>query len=315
MLDDHDADPVVPPERDSVSALDGDPTIVSISDIHGYLGDAREALLTLFDHPAYDPVVEPDPLRRLQWAGGDEYVLVFNGDLIDRGAHNEQIVEMVERLIEQAPPGHVRVTFGNHEMGVLMADRFGWQQWYSGQQSDTQRRAFAQQILDGHVVAAYEGYNVVYAHAGCADPYDVSEANDELVAAARTLSAAIGTPDDLQTQTDVIEEFPRVLGIDGRTGRGPGAGIAWMDFEYMPEDAPPQVVGHTRHDEFTVRGNVICQNVIRNNRPRTGGEGVVVETPDRLVSLSRDESGDVVERDLSISAIETHQTASRDTVE
>lgn len=33
---------------------------------------------------------------------------------------------MVERLPEQAPPGHVRVTFGNHEMGVLTPDFFDW---------------------------------------------------------------------------------------------------------------------------------------------------------------------------------------------
>lgn len=312
MLDNHAADSVVPPERDSVSALSGEPTIVSISDIHGYLRTARDALLTLTDHPEYDPIVETDPLRRLQWVGGEEYVLVFNGDLIDRGAHNREVIQMVERLIDQAPPGHVRVTFGNHEMGVLTPDRFGWQDWYSAQQSDAQRQAFIRQIFDGHVVAAYEGYTVTYAHAGRPVPYDVTNINDELVAGARKVSDAIGTPEDPDVQTAVIEEFPRVFGIDGRTGRGPDAGIAWMDFEFMPENAPPQVVGHTRHDRATLRGNVVCQNVIRNNRQRAGGEGVVVETPDRLVSLSSDGAGSVTERALSLPAIETTQTTSRD---
>ena len=312
VLDDHDADPVVSPERDGVSTLTNEPTIVSISDIHGYLRDARNALLTLTDHPEYDPIVEPDPIRRLQWVGGDEYVLVFNGDLIDRGPHNEEVIEMVERLLEQAPPGHVRVTFGNHEMGVLTPDRFGWKHWYSAQQSDAERQAFARQILDGHVVAAYEGYTVTYAHAGAEDSYDASDVNDELVAGTQTLSEAVGTAEDFDVQTSVIEEFPRVFGIDGRTGRGPGAGLAWMDFEFMPEDAPPQVVGHTRHDEPTLRGNVVCQNIIRNNRRQPGGEGIVVETPDRLVSLCRDENGAVVERELSLPALETRRATGRE---
>ena len=308
MLEDHAGDPVRPPERDGVGALEGEPTIVSISDIHGFLRSARDALLTLWDHPDYDPIVEPDTLRRLQWVGGDEYVLVFNGDLIDRGAHNEQVVEMVERLIDQAPPGHVRVTFGNHEMGVLTPDRFGWQDWYSATRSDDERRAFAQQILDGQVVAAYEGYNVVYAHAGCPDVYDVAALNEELISGTQELAAALGTADDIDTQYHVIEAFPRVFGVDGPTGRGPEAGIAWMDFEFMPEDAPPQVVGHTRQNEPTRRGNVICQNVIRNNRRRKGGEGVIVETPDRLVSLARDAEGGVTEQEFSLPVSRANQT-------
>jgi hypothetical protein len=53
----------VPPEiRDSIDdvATDTKPLIVSISDIHGYLSAARSALLSLSDHPEYDPVVTVD---------------------------------------------------------------------------------------------------------------------------------------------------------------------------------------------------------------------------------------------------------------
>lgn len=301
MLGDHDAGAVLSPARDAVSGVDAtDPHIVSISDIHGFLGDARRALLTLADHPAYPPIVETDAARRLHWVGGDGYVLVFNGDLIDRGAHSSEVVSMVERLIQQAPPGHVRVTLGNHEMGILTPDRFGWMNWYSVERTDDERRTFAEQILDGHVVAAYDGYHVTYAHAGATEPYEVSTVNSELISGVDRLYDVIGTADDVGMQHTVIEEYPTVFGVAGTTGRGPDAGLAWLDFEFMPEDAPPQIVGHTRHDEPTRKGAVICQNVIRNNRRRAGGEGVMVETPEKLVFLRRDGDGGVEELEFPI---------------
>lgn len=294
MLGNHDAAPVTPPARDRVDGLGAtNPKIVSISDIHGYLGDAQSALLAVGDHPDFEPMVEADAARRLQWVGGEEYVLVFNGDLVDRGANNDRVVRMVERLIDQAPPGHVRVTLGNHEMGVMTPDRFGWTDWYSCTRSDEERRAFLRQVIDGHVVAAYEGYNVTYAHAGRRQPYDAHDRNEELVAAAETLLPAVGSADDFDVQNEVIREYHEVLGLDGRTGRGRKAGIAWVDFEFMPEDAPPQVIGHTRHRAPTREGAVICQNVIRDNRRREGGEAVVVETPERILALGRDHEGGV----------------------
>ena len=305
MLHEHDMAPVGTPVRDSVSALPADsPTIVSISDIHGFLRKARSALLTLSDHPDYDPIVETGRLRSLNWAGGDQYVLVVNGDLIDRGAHSEKIVEMVERLAEQAPPGHVRVVFGNHEMGILTPDFFEWGDWYSMTRSDDQRRRFVGAIRDGHVVAAYEGYNVSYAHAGRPDPYDASDINDEFVAGASTLGEAIGGAEDTARQEQIVSDHPAVFGIDGTTGRGPGAGIAWLDFEFMPEDAPPQIVGHTRQDSPVRQGNVICENVIRNNRRADGGEAVLVETPDRIAALGRSADDGVQEHEFTLPATE-----------
>lgn len=228
MLHEHDSAPVETPVRDSVSALPADsPTIVSVSDIHG-------------------SIVETGRLRSLNWAGGEQYVLVVNGDLVDRGAHSEKILEMVGRLAEQAPPGHVRVVFGNHEMAILTPGFFDWGDWYSVTRSNDQRRRFVEAVQDGHVVAAYESYTVTYAHAGRPGPYEASNINDEFVAGATALEGAIGGPEDAARQEQLVTEYPAVFGVDGTTGRGPGAGIAWLDFEFMPEDAPPQVVGHTR---------------------------------------------------------------------
>lgn len=303
MFDDNDTARIEGARRDGVGPLTGDtgasPSIVSVSDIHGFLSSARKSLLTLSDHPDYDPVVTTDPVRRLQWAGND-YVVVFNGDLVDRGPQSEDVLEMVARLMRQAPPGRVRVVFGNHEMGILTPDRFDWPGRYSVELTDDERRAFLDRIRDGHVVAAYEGYNVTYAHAGRPERYDVTALNESLVSAAETLREGVGTAQDGPLQRRIIEEYPAVLGLGGRTGRGRGAGVAWLDFEYLPADAPPQVVGHTRHDEPTRDGNVICENVIRNNRRSEGGEAVVVESPDRVVALRRGADGTVEEHEFTL---------------
>ncbi len=305
MLHDHDRAPVEGAIRDTVSALPAaNPTIVSISDIHGFIEGARSALLTLSDHPEYDPIVEPGRLRSLDWAGGDQYVLVVNGDLIDRGAHSDRVVEMVERLAEQAPPGHVRVLLGNHEMGILTPDFFEWRDWYSVTRSDQQRKQFIRSIQEGHVTAAYEGYNVTYAHAGRPTPYEASAINDEFAAGASTLESVIGDPEEVDRQEQLVVEYPAVFGVDGQTGRGPEAGIAWLDFEFMPEDAPAQIVGHTRQDSPVRRGSVICQNVIRNNRRGDGGEAILVETPDRIAALGRSADGGVQEHEFTLPSME-----------
>jgi hypothetical protein len=302
MFETSPAPPVEGPARDGVTALaDGDdsPAVVSVSDVHGYLPAARSALLTLADHSDYDPVVVADDAGRLRWAGND-YVLVFNGDLVDRGPHNEGTIEMVARLLADAPTGRVRVTLGNHEMGIMLPDRFGWDGWYSTGLSGDERRGFLERIAEGHVVAAYEGHRVTFAHAGRPDPYEVATVNDALVSAAGTLAEAVGSPHDATVQQEVVDGYPAVLGLGGRTGRGPGAGIAWLDFAHMPADAPPQVVGHTRHDEPTRKGAVVCQNVIRNTLGQEGGEAVVVETPEDLRALVRGSDGSVAERAFSL---------------
>jgi hypothetical protein len=304
MIEPYETDPIAPPGRDTVTALadraNDPPTVVSVSDIHGYLAEGRSALLAVADHPDYGAVVELDAEGRLRWAGGDEYVLVFNGDLIDRGPANEEAMATVARLLEQAPPGHVRVTLGNHEMGLLTPNRFGWDGWYSGSRSPDERRRFLDRIRDGHVVAAYEGYSVTYAHAGRPEPYDAGDLNDRLVSAADQLAGTVGTPSEQTVQLEVIESHPDVLGLGGRTGRGPGAGVAWLDFEHMPEDAPPQIVGHTRLQSPTRTGDVLCQNVIRSNQRRDGGEAVIVETPDRLTALVRKGDGTVREQTFDL---------------
>ncbi|MFA9427067.1 metallophosphoesterase [Natronorubrum sp. A-ect3] len=281
------------PARDSVDGVSSEgepPTIVSISDIHGYLESARSALLTVADHPDIEPIVVRGRNGTLHWAD-ENYVLVFNGDLIDRGPANEEVLEMVARLVDEAPLGRVRITLGNHEAIVLSTDHFGFPQWFAGKVDIDDRRLFLEQIVAGHVVAAYRGYNVTYVHAGSPVGYRVEEVNESLVDAATKLLEAAGTEDDMAMQLQIIDYHHRVLGVGKGHPKAPGAGLVWLDFDHLPPDAPPQVVGHTRHTAPQRKGQVYCQNVLRDNLDSDGGEAVFVETPESLSTLIREPDG------------------------
>lgn len=300
-----DEQSVSPPLRHGVTPLarqsESPPMIVSLSDIHGYLAEAKSALQTLTDHQGYDPIVTQDDDGRLHWAGNN-YDLVFNGDLIDRGPENEGVLALVGRLIEEAPPGRVRVTLGNHEAIILSSKHFGFEQWFAGQVTTSDRLAFFEAITDGHVIAAYEGYNYIYAHAGASEPYEADSVNKTLVDAVNVLHEAVGTPDDATTQRAVLDTHDRVLGVGNHHIKGPGAGLVWLDFRHLREDAQPQIVGHTRHDEPQQKGNVFCQNILRNNLNTPGGEGVFVETPSSLSAVIRDEATETIELSLAMPA-------------
>lgn len=288
------------PKRDKIpelSASDEQPAVVSISDIHGYLTDAQSALLTLTDHPDYPPVVGADADGALHWAD-ENYTLVFNGDLIDRGPANDAVFELVSRLVNEAPPGRVRVTLGNHEHILITPDAFRFPGWYSTQVGTRHRERFIQWIQSGHVVAAYRGHNVTYAHAGHPDPYGATAVNEKLADAADELAAAIGTDNDAATQRHVNETYDTVLGTSDGHPKQPGAGLVWLGFSYLPRTAPAQAVGHTRHQTPVQKGDVYCQNVLQDNHGSPGGEAVFVETPDAIVSLTRTADGGVKESTL-----------------
>ena len=134
---------------------------------------------------------------------------------------------------------------------------------------------------------------MTYAHAGHQSSFDVGGVNDTLHQAAVRLCEASGTTEDATVQRSVVTDSPLVLGTGDGHLKHPPAGLVWLDFNFIPDDAPPQVVGHTRHDTVTQEGRVICENVIRNSQGSPGGEAVVVETPSSLVSLTRTANGSV----------------------
>jgi len=266
------------------------PTIVSISDVHGYLDAFRSALTAVGETAQFDPVVTVDAEGELHWADND-YILIINGDLIDRGPANDECLALLARLIEEAPAGRVRYHLGNHEMAVLFPEMFGWPGTYSVELAPADRWAFVKAVAKGAVPVAFEGYEYTYSHAGSNEEFDVPTVNAIAAAAGGDLLALEDEAEEESTHREIASRYDQVYGLGGLHGRGRAAGLLWMDFKHMREDAPSQIVGHTRHGSPTRRGDVVCQNVIRMNQGSQGGEGVLVETPDGLSAVVRDGDG------------------------
>lgn len=275
----------------TVKAFDGNPKIVHISDVHGYLEDARNALRSVGEAAAFDPVVTTDNDGLLHWADND-YILVVNGDMIDRGPSNNECLELVWRLQREAPESRVRYHIGNHEMAILLPGLVRWPRTFSTNLDSDERRSFLQQTIDGKVTAAFEGYEYMYSHAGRNTVFSAADINEVLRDVASKL---VGGNEDESLHRHIESEYSGLFGIgDSHGGRGPNAGLCWMDFAHLEPSAPPQVVGHTKHSDPVRKGNVVCGNVIRMNQGTPGGAGVLIEDDSGLTSVHRDSRGDVL---------------------
>ncbi|MFC6825025.1 metallophosphoesterase [Halopelagius fulvigenes] len=283
------------PAPGSLSDLDADaPTVVSVSDIHGYLSEAKSALELVGE--AFDrPLVEADGEGRLHWAGGDEYVLVFLGDTVDRGPSNTETLETVWRLREEAPEGHVVHLLGNHEANTLFPYVYHWEYWYSADPPAEVKKRVVGDVAAGRLAAAFEAYGRTYVHAGSNRPFSVAEVNETLREAGERLKRGLESDSKgwFDAQEEAYDDAESVVGMGSQGVRGADAGLVWMDFQHMSEDAPPQVIGHTKTDRPTRKGSVVNANTIRVNEGTPGGESVTVATESSIDALVRGSDGSV----------------------
>ncbi|MFC4358129.1 metallophosphoesterase [Halobium salinum] len=290
-----------PRPRDSVAALDGEPTVVSVSDVHGRRDRFESALLTLADHPDHESLVDRDADGDLRWAGND-YVLVCNGDLVNHGPDSDGTLGLLRRLREAAPPRRVRYHLGNHECLLLFRDVApdeGTDPYWSDRASPVELSRFHEEALAGHLAVAYAGHRFDYVHAGSAEAIDPAALNDAFSHAVERLAAAHGTDRAADAQRETFVAHPRLFsptrtGLPAPFDAHPDVtGVVWRWAEHLPESAPRQVVGHSPHERPTRRGDVIHQDTIRENVGSPGGECVVVETPDSVRALVRTGDGGV----------------------
>ena len=273
----------------AVDAVSGTPRIVHISDLHGYLTDARSALTTIGETDQYPPLVTSDDDGRLHWAG-NEYVLIVNGDVVDRGPASKECLQLVWRLQREAPPGRVRYHLGNHELAILLPTFVHWPRAYSTTLSDEEQRAFLTRVAEGDVTVTYEGYEYTYSHAGRNKAFQAADVNAQAQAAASELLAeGFGQA----TQKRIASHYATVCQLGRNGGRGADAGLCWMDFAHLEPSAPPQVVCHSKRLKPVRKGNVVCGNVIRANNGTPGGEGVLIEEPTGLTAIRRSPDGGV----------------------
>jgi hypothetical protein len=122
--------------------------VVAVGDIHG----AYQEFVTILTKAG---LVDAD----LHWSGGQTH-LVSVGDIVDRGAHSREILDLIMQLQEEAAAagGQVHVTLANHE-----AMRLGGEFEYV---SKEEYAAFADEELADQRAAGYQRY---LAHNGLAD--------------------------------------------------------------------------------------------------------------------------------------------------
>ena len=294
----------------------GEPWIVSISDIHGYFDTAMSALETLEDF-GYRPLIDVDSSGNVSWAGNN-YIIVFNGDIFDRGPKNEQAFNFVKELVED---GNAVYNIGNHELAAMMPKVYtlAKSRFYRNL-NDRRGLEILQDVENGFMKSAVKFYDHTYVHAGMNENYDISRLNSTLSTVAGELAEAqskseaeyrskqeeflhdFTIPDDSSFDISSLDEdMRRVFGFDLREGgRGPAAGIAWLNWTHFDDSSgPSQVVGHTRK-KFPVRkGSSVNANTIRKNldiiSDEMRGPSITVEKPNgELFVLTRKGNGDVV---------------------
>jgi calcineurin-like phosphoesterase family protein len=104
--------PLAPPVAAASCDVEGVQRIVAVGDVHGAYDRYVELLKTA-------GVID----AQLRWSGGKTH-LVQVGDMIDRGPDSRKVLDLLERLEEEAPraDGAVHVLLGNHEVMRMLGD-------------------------------------------------------------------------------------------------------------------------------------------------------------------------------------------------
>lgn len=233
---------------------------ICITDIHGYLDEALEALGELEEETGLEL------LGDRKWSS--EHKLILNGDMFDRGPQNR---EALEWALENADIYIV----GNHEFFAIFPDvvnefmsesyfeHHGEEGLYWLYMDEEMRHRILKAVAKGEIVPAYQGPKYIYSHSGSDERPEVERLNRELREVGRKLLEAHKDMREgdkeafVQAQRDLVEvvetengnelesEYPSLFDVrrdeEGRTVTG---GIVWNRF-YNLNTEVPQVVGHT----------------------------------------------------------------------
>lgn len=233
---------------------------ICITDIHGYLDYALEALEELEEETGLELMEDGE------W--NSEHKLILNGDMFDRGPQNQ---EALEWAFENADVYNI----GNHEFFAMFPDvveefmseayfeHHGEEGLYWLNMDEEVRHQIIRAVADGEITAAFKGPKYIYSHSGSDEGPDTEELNRKLQEVGRKLLEAhekLMNGDEEafeEAQRDLVDvveiekgreiwsEYPELFDVrrnsEGRTSTG---GIVWNRFYNLDTDVP-QVVGHT----------------------------------------------------------------------
>ena len=247
---------------------------VCITDIHGYLDEALNALQELEDR------TELWLLDDREWRS--EHKLVLNGDMFDRGSQNKQSLEWV---LENADVYNI----GNHEFFALFPDvtedfmsesyfeAHGENGLYWRNMDEEVRHSLIEVVASGKVTAGFKQYNYTYSHSGIRKSYpELSQMNRKLQKTGKKLLEAreearegnhsgfekaqeeIVKAVDTENGKELESKHPSLFNVKrnskGETTKG---GVVWNRFQHLKPEGK-QVIGHTR-------GNYLKQKGLKTN--------------------------------------------------
>ncbi len=213
---------------------------IIVGDIHGELAGFKQIL-------AHAALID----RRGHWTGKDA-VLVQTGDVIDRGPHSVEAVQLLRRLQTQAAEagGQVVRLCGNHELMLLQGN---WGQTDVADPPELARQ-LREEILAGKVLASYTDGTRLYTHAGLRS--SIREAVEKGTRATsrrnrlKHLSVLLNRIFVDALKSGDLKSHP-IFHVDGkRGGHHEVGGIFWGDLSRISASAHaddiPQVFGHTQ---------------------------------------------------------------------
>ena len=217
--------------------------LIVVGDVHGQF----DPFVSILKHAG---LVD----AQLNWAGTHDR-LIQMGDILDRGPAAKETVALLDKLQQQAPAsnGEVIRLVGNHELEVLLSNFSisGLQ----GVEAIHLRDKLTQQVLNGHLRAAYAYKGFLFTHAGVTRRlYKVFQMQlDD--ANAHNISVLI----NLIFKESIAHQFYKhpIFNISiSRAGSDKFGGIFWEDLLDLARSYAQspiwQVVGHTQVERVII---------------------------------------------------------------
>lgn len=256
---------------------------IAVGDVHGDL-QALEAILR------HSKLID----GRGKWTGGDA-ILIQTGDVIDRGPHSVECIELLRNLQDRARDGGGQVIrlCGNHELWVLQGEYFFTEQ--SGiREPEKLAESFRSDVIDGRLLASYTDGVRLYTHAGLRS--DIRRKLEREMGAKPSAPRQYSVPlEDLSAHINAVFKAHAEKGVfDGhpifqvdeeRGGTDDIGGIFWASFAMIQTSREawlvPQIFGHSPSYDNRVRcaGNLKLINIDTGITESQGGHWVYLEIP------------------------------------
>jgi hypothetical protein len=217
---------------------------IVVGDIHGELDGFREILRNAGLIDSKD-----------NWSC-DDCILIQTGDVIDRGPHSREVIDLLRKIQKEAvgAKGEVIRLCGNHEL-MLLQRNFSYVNFTDPESLIVELR---EEITTGDVQASYSDGERLYSHAGLrstiretltAEMEPIMSKSKRRNFDLHRLSDHINSVFKESIEKNDLDRHPIFHVGPERGGNAPVGGIFWCDFSSISPSVEasmiPQIFGHT----------------------------------------------------------------------